>query len=91
MKKLVVKMQFELEVPDDFVLREPGPEMGEMLCVDGQYLEPDLTWMALEKIAEDGSWQLTSPDEDLLDSVQGYIKMTSTDMYIFKMDKGKSS
>lgn len=88
MKKLVVNMQFELEVPDNFVLREPGPDMGEMLCVAGQYLEPDLTWMALDEIVEDGSWQMISPDEDLLYSMQEYIKMGSTDMYI---DNGNNS
>jgi len=82
-KKLVVKMQFELDVPDHFVLGEPAPDMNVMLSVDGRYLEPSLTWMALESIMEDGSWDLISPGEDLLDTLQEYIKLASTDMFIY--------
>ncbi len=85
MKKLIVKMEFELEVPDDVEIREVKPDMGDFLFVQDQYLEPTLSWMVLDEISEDGTWSLSSSDDDLFELLQSYLKIASVNMDIFEM------
>ena len=79
-------MEFELEVPDDVELREVKPDMGELLFVQDQYLEPTLSWMVLDEISEDGTWSLSLSDDDFFELMQSYLKVSSVSMDIFKME-----
>ncbi len=87
MKKLTVKMEFNLEVPDDVEIREIKPDMGEFLFVQNQYLEPTLAWMSLDDISdEEGLWSLSSVEEDLFELMESYLKDASISIDIFEME-----
>ena len=87
MKKLIIKMEFELDVPDDVEIREIHPEMGQFLFAQNRYLEPTLAWMELDEIAEDGLWSTSSVDDDMFNIMQSCQRMSSTYMEI--VEKGK--
>ena len=90
MKKLIVKMEFELVVPDDVEISEFKPEMGDLLIVQNRYLEPTLAWMELDEMTEDGLWSSNSVDDDMFDFMESCLRMSSTSMEIVETDSEES-
>jgi hypothetical protein len=74
MKRVVVRLECVLELPDHVRLEEPAQGCGEMLLLHGRFLEPDLSWMAVEEIGEEeGSMTQVSLPEKLEDELRGSV------------------
>ena len=65
MKRLVVRIEYELELPDHARLEDPIGDEGEMLFLHGRYLEPTLEWLQLEHIDTKGHYSEVAVSDEL--------------------------
>lgn len=57
MKKISLKMDFILEVPDDWEIEDPSDGSQLHIKGDGKYFHPDITWLVLDDpIAKNQVW-----------------------------------
>lgn len=72
MKKLSIKLDATLEVPDDWEIEAPNDEIQEHVKAGGQYFYPDITWMVLlDSTYECTRWKEGDDDflNDMLDRI----------------------
>ena len=74
MKKLTLNVEFELEVPDHVKLVTVNEDIGELLFVHGKLLKPDLAWLALSKISDNGGLEFENISDQLADEINDMIK-----------------
>lgn len=85
-KRLVVRLEYELEVPEEAEIQAPAADIGDMLFIDGHYLEPHLTWLRLTDISDDGTWTTESLEEDMEIITAEAIRMVSSEMEFVERD-----
>lgn len=70
MKRVMVRMECVLELPDHVRIEEPVSDAGEMLAVHGRLLQPDIGWMAVCKIEDGGGMTLEGLPDELEDELR---------------------
>lgn len=73
MKRLVVRLEYELELPDHACLEDPMDDDVEMLFLHGRYLEPTLGWLQLEHIDPTGSYTEVAVSQELEEALNEAI------------------
>ncbi len=59
MKKIRIRVAYELEIPDHWDLLAPTEDETEHLVIDGKFYQPDITWMEYKGKGAEGreTWE----------------------------------
>jgi hypothetical protein len=74
MKKIRVKIAYELEIPDHWKVAAPSEDETKHLLIDGKYYQPDMTWMEYRGQDDDGHDTWVEADIDVLELIGDHIK-----------------
>lgn len=75
MKKLVIKIDLEYEVPDDWEICTPDDDSQFHIKIGEKYFHPEITWMSLDDpAAENMAWTEADDEfiEDMWDRLLGF-------------------
>ncbi len=67
MQKIRVKINYELEIPDDWKILSPSEDEGDHLMINGRYYLPDLMWMEYKGKNAEGHEEWTGVDDEMFE------------------------
>lgn len=92
MKKIIIKLEYELEIPENWDLKEPSEEVGNHLFIKNKYYDPDIIWLEYTGDYKNGSHSYSEApieiQKEINDTIQAVSKIDISEVESFESEFG---